>query len=271
MISHKLTNTNPRSHGITLCVLASGSRGNAIYISDHNTSILIDAGLSGIEIQRRMESRGIDPKQIDAIVVSHEHRDHIQGVGILARRFGLTVYMSEDTCKAAAPIVGKVENIQHFECGTGFSIGQLFLHPFSVSHDSVDPAGFTVKTSSAKIGIATDLGIATAMVKTHLKNCNSLILEANHDPAMLENGPYPWPLKQRVQGRSGHLSNHASKNLLREIEHHNLTHIVLAHLSETNNTPEKALAEVSGAITLCNPDISVARQEECGELLHVTT
>ncbi|MBW2634650.1 MAG: MBL fold metallo-hydrolase, partial [Deltaproteobacteria bacterium] len=127
--------------------------------------------------------------------------------------------------------------------------------------------GFTISRNGQKIGIATDLGIATAMVKQNLKGCNLLILEANHDPEMLMNGPYPWPLKQRIKGRTGHLSNQASGELLSELKHDKLQHVILAHLSETNNTPAKALREVGPALEGCQARIHVATQDLCGELL----
>ena len=224
---------------LAVCTLASGSKGNATYISDGNTSILVDAGLSGIEIKRRLASQNLAPNDLDAIIVSHEHTDHVRGVGILSRRYKLPVYINHQTQKAALQL-GSLHEVIPFECGTTFNIRNLTIHPFSISHDAQDPAGFTIGQNGTTIGIATDLGIATAMVKEHLKHCELLILEANHDPTMLETGPYPWPLKQRIKSRTGHLSNPASKNLLAELQHENLQHIILAHLSEINNTPQKA-------------------------------
>lgn len=256
-------------YNFQICILASGSRGNAVYVSDGSTSILIDAGLSGIEIERRLNSKGLYPEDLDAILVSHEHTDHIQGVGVLSRRFNLPVYMSSKTEKAAIPQLGNVRVIKNFECGSPFMIKDLFIHPFSISHDAKDPSGFTVNRNGTKIGIATDLGIATSMVKEHLKGCSLLILEANHDEDMLINGPYPWPIKQRIKSRTGHLSNEASKNLLKELQHDRLKYVTLAHLSQTNNTPQKALSEVSRAITRCNAQLDVATQDECGALLRL--
>ncbi|NNK84792.1 MAG: MBL fold metallo-hydrolase, partial [Desulfobacterales bacterium] len=157
-----------------VCMLASGSKGNAIFISDGSTSILVDAGLSGIEIQRRLDTKGLCPEDLDAIIVSHEHSDHIQGVGVLSRRFDLPVYISHQT-KEASPQIGSICNLKYFECGTAFSINSLCLHPFSISHDAIDPAGFTVEKNGTKIGIATDLGISTLMVKEHLRGCDLLI------------------------------------------------------------------------------------------------
>jgi phosphoribosyl 1,2-cyclic phosphodiesterase len=253
---------------LAICTLASGSKGNATYISNSHTSILIDAGLSGVEIQRRLTSRGLDPADLDAIIVSHEHSDHIKGVGILSRRYKLPVYINQSTHTASAEL-GRLHEIKPFECGTPFSICDLSIHPFSISHDAEDPAGFTIGCNGTQMAIATDLGIATAMVKEHLKQCSLLILEANHDPQMLETGPYPWPLKQRIQSRVGHLSNTDSKKLLTELQHANLQHVVLAHLSEINNTPQKAFAEVSLALTRCKAELSVADQYTSGPVIYL--
>lgn len=251
-----------------LCVLASGSRGNCIYLSSGSTSVLFDVGLSGVEIERRMKSRGLDPNALDAIVVSHEHGDHIRGVGVLSRRFGLPVHAAPETLSASKSPTGKIETIRHFECGRSFAINDLAIHPFSVSHDAAAPAGFTIRTGACKIGIATDLGIATAMVRQHLKDCTHLVLEANHDPLMLEKGPYPWPTKQRVSGRTGHLSNESAKDLLMDIIHDKLERVILAHISQTNNTPEKALSVVAERCGRYPVQFSLGFQDVCGETLY---
>lgn len=255
-----------RADSLSVCVLASGSKGNAIYVSDGASAVLVDAGLSGKAIERRMRERGLDPAGLSAILVSHEHTDHIQGVGVLSRRYQLPVYIGRSTLEAA-PRLGRLHETSFFECGCDFSVGGLQVHPFSISHDAADPAGFTFQCNGTKIGIATDLGIATAMVKERLKACSLVVLEANHDPDMLMGGPYPWPLKQRIKSRSGHLSNEDSRTLLGEIQHEKLSHVVLAHLSETNNTPDAAYRTVAPALTRCTPQLSVALQDRCGELI----
>lgn len=256
-------------YNLAVCILASGSRGNATFVSSGSTSILIDAGLSGIEIERRLKSKGLSPKDLDAILVSHEHTDHIQGVGVLSRRFNLPVYINSKTQGAAFPQIGKVHDVKNFACGSTFLINDLAIHPFSISHDAEDPVGFTLNQNGTTIGIATDLGIVTAMVKEHLKGCDLLILEANHDEDMLINGPYPWSVKQRVKSRTGHLSNAASKQLLNEIQHDRLKHVILAHLSETNNTPQKAVDEVGKALNRNNVQLDVAVQHECSALFRI--
>ena len=251
---------------LTVCVLASGSKGNAIYVSDGQTAFLIDAGLSGVEIERRLGSRGLAPDRLQAIVVSHEHADHINGVGVLSRRYRLPVYLNRKTAGAAKRI-GRLHRVNTFDCGTVFHIDNLHIHPFSLSHDAEDPAGFTVQTNGIKIGLATDLGVATAMVTEHLKGCRALILEANHDTRMLIDGPYPWPLKQRIQSRLGHLSNTDSRQLLCDVAHADLEHVILAHLSETNNTPDTALNAIAPALTGTRTRLEVAVQDRCTEIV----
>jgi phosphoribosyl 1,2-cyclic phosphodiesterase len=252
---------------LSVSVLASGSRGNATYISDGHTAILIDAGLSGVEIQRRMARKGLNPNNLDAILVSHEHADHIHGVGVLSRRFGLKVYINDGTRQASGKALGKLSEICPFSCGCTFAIGSLSVHPFSISHDAEDPAGFSISCNGVKVGLATDLGIATSVVKTHLRDCDILILEANHDPQMLIDGPYPWPLKQRIRGRSGHLSNDDTVVLLETIRHDRLAHVILAHLSEENNTPEKVERAVKNALNGAGTEIHVASQSSGSSVL----
>lgn len=254
--------------GISLCTLASGSKGNAIYISDGCTRLLVDAGVSAREIERRMGQRGLAPGELDGLLVSHEHSDHIRGVSVLSRRYKLPVYLTKGT-RLAAGRLGELYDTRVFECGTGFQVNSLSIHPFSISHDARDPAGFAVASNGRRIGIATDLGRASAMVAHHLSACELIVLEANHDERMLEQGPYPWYLKQRIRSRSGHLSNLESKNLLAHIHHADLQYVVLAHLSETNNTPEKALADVTPAIADSRTKIIVASQQSPGPILRV--
>lgn len=255
--------------GLGFCVLASGSRGNCVYVSDGDTAVIIDAGLSGVEIERRLLARELDPAGIDAIVVTHEHGDHIQAVGVLARRYGLPVYLTRGTGQAAAAHLGRIDRVVHFEAGRTFDINRLTLHPFRLPHDAADPAGFTVEAGGVRLGLATDLGVAPAMIRTHLTGCQALILEANHDPRMLAEGPYPWPLKQRIAGRTGHLSNDDTRALLAQVRHAGLHHVVLAHLSETNNTPASALNAVSQALGSCRARLTVARQNAPAPLIRL--
>ncbi len=249
----------------TICPLASGSRGNSLFISWGDNAILIDAGLSGIEIERRLKSRNLSPESLTAIIVTHEHSDHIRGVGILSRRYNIPVYINENTYKQAASL-GRLASLEFFQCGKNFKIDTLKISPFTISHDAVDPAGFTLNYNGTKIGIATDLGIATNLVKEHLKDCSFLYLESNHDPDMLINGPYPWHLKQRIKGRQGHLSNKASQELLKELINDDLKHVILAHLSEENNTPEKACNAAEIALQNSGIAIEIAMPHKPGNL-----
>ena len=256
--------------GLSVCVLGSGSKGNAIYVTDGSTSVLIDAGLSGKEIQRRMDIRGLSMEGVDAIVISHEHSDHIKGAGVLSRRFKLPVYINEKTYLAGEQIIGKPHDLNIMDCGTSFYINDLKLHPFSTSHDAADPSGFSIEKNGTKIGLATDLGVASLVVKEHLRRSNLLIIESNHDPVMLiENDNYPWQLKQRVKSRKGHLANEEMSCLLAELIHDRLHHVILAHLSEENNTPDLAMKSALRVLEGSAARLCVACQHEPGEIIRV--
>ncbi|OQY00735.1 MAG: MBL fold metallo-hydrolase [Desulfobacteraceae bacterium 4572_130] len=255
---------------LSICPLASGSQGNSIFVSARNTSILIDAGLSGIELEKRMSAKGLSIKQISAIIITHEHTDHVKGAGILSRRFNIPVYINKRTCQAASKKLGKLDFVQYFNCGKLFKIGNLTINPFSISHDAADPTALTIKYQNIKIGFVTDLGVATNLVKEHLKACSLLYLEANHDPEMLMlNNSYPWALKQRIKGRKGHLSNQAAEKLISEISSKTLEYIILSHLSEQNNTPEKALQTVTQSLNTSHVSFNVARPDKPGNIIHL--
>ncbi|MCP3875039.1 MAG: MBL fold metallo-hydrolase [Desulfobacteraceae bacterium] len=255
-----------KNSSFSVCPLASGSKGNSLFVSCNNSSILIDAGLSGVEIERRLSAVNIDPQSLTGIIITHEHSDHIKGAGVLSRRFNLPLYISQKTYQAAKSI-GKIDDLYFFECGTPFKIDQIHVSPFSISHDAKDPAGLTMESNGYKIGIATDLGIATNLVKDHLKNSNILYLESNHDPDMLINGPYPWFLKQRIKGRTGHLSNMDAKILVSELKTDRLKHVILAHLSEENNCPKKAAKEVLKSLNASNIELHVAGPNQPGKVI----
>jgi len=252
---------------VSVCTLASGSKGNCIYISTADKAILVDAGLSGREIEYRMRQRDLSPQTLQAIIVSHEHSDHIRGVGVLARRYSVPVFMSRETACAAQSSLGRLPSCCHFEPGMPFTIAPFSIHPFNVSHDAVDPVGFTIAMNGCRIGVATDLGIATGLVEEHLKGCHLLVIEANHDLEMLINGPYPWHLKQRIKGRNGHLSNDAAEALLRTVISNDLRYVVLGHLSETNNTSTLALKSVKKAVSGHHVHVVVAEQDRCGPVI----
>ena len=255
-----------KNNSFFVCPLASGSRGNCLFVSCKNFPILIDAGLSGIEIQRRLNAVNFEPESLKAIIITHEHSDHVKGAGILSRRYNIPVYITQKTWNACSNL-GEIENLQFFECGRSFKINQIEINPFSISHDAIDPVGLTLEFETHKLGIATDLGIATSLVKDHLQNSTVLYLESNHDPDMLINGSYPWHLKQRIKGRTGHLSNIDARDLIKELKADNLKHVILAHLSEENNTPQKAAAEVFKGLNGSNITLHVAKPDQPGKLI----
>lgn len=227
--------------------LFSGSSGNAVYVETATTRVLIDAGQSGKTISAALEEAcGRSLRDLDGLLLTHGHRDHITGVGVLARRYHLPVYATEGTWCELDHLPGTIEEEQkHYICAQhSFQIGALKIEPFPVSHDAMEPVGFLLSEGGKTLGIATDSGVFTAQMERALANVNALILEANHDLEMLKNGPYPWPLKKRISGVRGHLSNdRAAHGLLRILG--KATHkVLLAHLSAENNDPALALHTV---------------------------
>jgi phosphoribosyl 1,2-cyclic phosphodiesterase len=247
-------------------VLGSGSRGNSILLETSETRILIDAGFSGRQIESRLRAIGVEPDTITALVITHEHRDHTQGMGIYARRWKVPIYIARATANSCSDLFNGKEKVHHYEAKRPFDIGDLRVEPFLTVHDAIDPIGVTVRqrTSGLKVGIATDLGTPTVSVRHALQRCDLLILEANHDEVMLRTGPYPWSLKARIAGRHGHLSNRASAELGAELLHPGLAGIVLAHLSQDCNEPELAAEVVGTALRKKGYDalIKVADQDE---------
>jgi len=241
------------------CVLGSGSRGNCTFIEHGKIRLLIDAGFSGREISRRLALVNRSPEDLTAIVVTHEHGDHISGVGVLSRRYKLPVYANYGTHLASEARVKKLCNRVEFGTGEGFVIDDLEIHPFQVSHDTADPVGFVVSDASSSLGYCTDTGRVTKLINHHLRKCRALILEANHDPQMLMDGPYPMPLKQRVRSSQGHLANGDAARFLAELAHSSFVQqVVLAHLSETNNRPEIVLAWVQRELKSLDPSFTLA-------------
>jgi len=227
-----------------VCVLGSGSKGNCTLVESGRTTLLIDAGFSGVEIKRRLAAIGRGPDEITAILVTHEHNDHISGVGVMSRRSSIPVYANPATHSASEKRVGKLFSAVDFGTGEKFSMGDLEIHPFRVSHDTADPVGFVITDGKVSMGYCTDTGKVTTLIEHHLKRCNLLVLESNHDPKMLRDGPYPLYLQQRVRSNQGHLANEDAAKLLKKLTNGKLRHVVLAHLSEVNNLPELALRSV---------------------------
>lgn len=249
---------------VRICLLASGSRGNALYIESAQSRILIDAGLSARELIRRLDGIGVRGDDLDALLVTHEHGDHCQGIGPLSRRYHLPVYLHSET-RRELPSLGRIDEINEFSSGDVFNLKDLRITAFPITHDAAAPVGFTVETVEGKIGLATDLGIATRLVQERLKDCRVLVLEANHDEELLRDGPYPWPLKQRIRSNHGHLSNSMSAELLSGLVSAKLEAVFLAHLSETNNRPElawQAARNVLDRQNVCSPQLVVGSQEQ---------
>jgi phosphoribosyl 1,2-cyclic phosphodiesterase len=222
-------------------VLASGSSGNAALLATAHTRILLDAGLSMKELGRRLALIGEDFDRLDAILITHEHSDHVSGLPVLARskKVRAPIYLTRLT----APAIdwGECEpRLEPFQAGASFSIGDIEVNSFSVPHDALDPVGFCFEAHGVRIGVVTDLGYIPASVKYHLRRTDLLLLEANHDLDMLKVGPYPWSVKQRVMSRVGHLSNLVMSEYLTEDFDGDGTHLILGHLSEQNNHPEIA-------------------------------
>ena len=223
-------------YDFSLTVLGSGSSGNCSLISCEQTHLLIDAGFSGKEVCRRMLLAGFAPEDLTAILVTHEHGDHIQSVHTLSNKFSVPIFCTEGTFTTA--IQGKRFFDWHEVIpGRSFSIGPMSIHPITLPHDAADPIGFRVECNGRKLAHLTDFGYVTGLICESLKGCDILVVEANHDLEMLKAGPYPWMLKQRIASRLGHLSNEAFYEMLPEILHDDVSHMILAHMSDTNNDP----------------------------------
>ncbi len=222
-------------------VLASGSKGNSIFVRSRDTGIILDAGVSMKRILSALDELGQPHSLIKAVIVSHEHTDHSRSAGALSRKLKVPMFISADTYSYCAHRLGKVEHYLHyFETGIDFNIGNILVRPFYSSHDAVDSSNFCFEYDERKLGVALDLGFAHRLTLQKLKDVNTLILESNHDHEMLINGPYDWQLKQRVSSNLGHLSNEEAIGLISQVMHEGLRNVVLAHLSEQNNTPELA-------------------------------
>lgn len=231
--------------GLQVCVLASGSSGNCIYVGNEDTRILIDAGVSCKVICSRLEEIGIDPASIQALCVTHEHIDHHAGLAVLHRKFGVPLFGNAGTIEGLNRAVkhrGLPWNI--FTTGQDFRVGSLLVEPFRIPHDSYDPVAFVVGDADSRVGVCTDLGLATDLVRERLRDCDVIVLETNHDEDLVLASARPWSLKQRILGHKGHLSNRKAAELLGEIASPRLRAVYLAHLSQDCNRPHLALETV---------------------------
>lgn len=232
------------------CTLASGSSGNGHLLVSGGETLLIDAGFSGKQIQQRMADIAVDPATLTGILISHEHSDHIQGAGILSRRFDLPIYANAATWSAMEHKLGKVASRHQrlFESTKPFAIGSIGVTPYLLSHDAAEPVGFALETEGRKICIATDLGCIPHGFYELMQNADLVIMESNHDVDMLQVGNYPYPLKRRILSDLGHLSNETAANAIVEMVRRNVKSVLLAHLSRENNFPALALSTVTGIL-----------------------
>ncbi len=258
--------------------IASGSSGNCICIGSDRTHILVDAGISGKRIEAGMNALDLSLRDASAILITHEHADHISGLGVLARRYQLPIYATPKTLDAImmTKSIGTIDPdlLHEVTPDEDFLIGDLTIQAMRTKHDAADPVAYTAKTVSAdgqekKVAVVTDLGCYDDYILSHLKNLDAILLEANHDIHMLQVGSYPYPLKQRILGDYGHLSNERSGQLLSDILHDNMKHIFLGHLSLENNVPELAYETVRLEVTLGDTPyrgsdfpIEIARRDE---------
>ena len=242
------------------CILASGSKGNSIFVETDAVRVLIDVGLSARQIENRLRQIDIPPESINAVVLTHDHNDHVRGVGVFARRFRVPVYGHPQTLDNITYLFRGQETLRPWNAP--FQIEDLQFTPFPLSHDSDPTVGYSIEHHGRRLVICTDLGVVTPVVKTHVAQANALLLESNHDPEMLMRGPYPWHLKERIASRVGHLSNHNAGVLLREVLNGKLNHVILGHLSEENNRPELARETVLDYVGYTfNDQLSVIEQK----------
>ncbi|MBI2424496.1 MAG: MBL fold metallo-hydrolase [Candidatus Hydrogenedentes bacterium] len=229
-------------------LLSSGSSGNATLISSGSAKILIDNGLSYKQLNERAARVGVSLEELSAVLITHEHSDHVNGCGVLQRKTGVPIYMTAATQRHLPLSVGKLDPVRTFEAGDRFEIGDLSIHSFSVAHDAVDPVSFTVESNGAKFGLATDLGHISHLVRQRLAHSHALVLESNYCPEMLRLGEYPAQVQQRIRGRLGHLSNQDMSSLLDDLMHDSLQTVVLVHISQNNNSPERAHLMAQGVL-----------------------
>jgi len=243
-------------------LLGSGSKGNATLIEHGSTRVLVDCGFSVREIERRMARLGVETASLSAILVTHEHNDHIGGVGALARKYAVPVWLTAGTERSAATRLGELPQSHWLNCHSEFAVKDLQVTPFPVPHDAREPCQFVFTDGARRLGILTDTGRSTQHIERQLTACDALILESNHDNEMLRNGPYPPRLQARVGGDLGHLSNEQAGDILRRLDCSSLQHLVAAHLSEKNNLPEIAVRVLSEALG-CEPEwVALADQEQ---------
>lgn len=244
---------------LRFALLGSGSRGNAALVASQKTLLMVDCGFSLTETERRLARLGVSAEDIDATLVTHEHSDHIAGVGKLARRYGMPVWMTHGTHRACKD--RNVPGLAFVNPHQSFAIGDIEIQPYPVPHDAHEPCQYVFSHRGQRLGVLSDSGAITPHICEQLGGCDALLLECNHDPDMLASGPYSMTLKQRVAGPLGHLSNSQSASLLMKLDTDAMQHIAITHISETNNTPALARAAVASALDQHPARISLADQD----------
>ena len=256
-----------------VAVLGSGSSGNATLVRGGNTRILVDAGFSARDLVRRLELLGVEPEEVVAIVVTHDHGDHTRGMGVFARKHGTAIWMTERTRDACRKLLRGTEDVRLYRPGRAFTVGDVRVEPFLTVHDAADPVGVALvdECTGLRMGVATDLGRPTAQIRHALGRCDLLILEANHDEVLLHTSDYPWSVKRRIASSHGHLSNQAAARFAVELLHPRLAGVILAHLSHECNRPELARRVVGTAMHKAGwkGHLDVARQDEPTDWLDV--
>ena len=245
---------------IRFAFLGSGSRGNALLIETSHVRVLLDCGFAARETERRLTLLGVDPETVTAILLTHEHGDHMRGVGAMARRYQLPVWMTPGTYHGAS--YGALIDLNLIDCHAGpFAIGDLSILPFPVPHDSREPCQFLFSNAGQRLGVLTDTGHITPHITHTLQGCDSLILEFNHDPGMLVNGPYPRALQARVGGTHGHLNNLQAVQLLEQLTTVGLSQLVASHISEKNNSQDLVKSLIASQLPDMEAQLSFASQD----------
>ncbi|MDO5540049.1 MAG: MBL fold metallo-hydrolase [Eubacteriales bacterium] len=239
---------------MNLCSIASGSSGNCIYAGTEEGSLLIDVGISAKQVQIGLETIDRSPREIDGILITHEHSDHISGIGVMSRKYGIPIYGTAGTIEAVKKCksLGKIDEglFRPVQADKSFAIKDMEIHPFRISHDAAEPVAYRVNSGDKSVAVVTDLGVYNDYTISNLKGLDAVLLEANHDVRMLQAGIYPYYLKQRILGERGHLSNENAGRLLCSILHDNLKNIFLGHLSKENNYDALAYETVCTEVTL---------------------
>ncbi len=263
-----------------LCSIASGSSGNCIYVGSDQTHLLVDTGISKKRIDAGLKELGVTGEEIQGILITHEHVDHIQGLGVFSRKYKVPIYATPGTIRGiqSCTTIGEMPEglLNTIHTDERFTLGDIEIEPFQISHDANEPSGYRMECGGKAVAVATDLGKYDTYIVSKLQKLNAILLEANHDIHMLEVGPYPYHLKRRVMGDKGHLSNELSGRLLCDILHDELKHIVLGHLSKENNYPRLAYETVKLEVTLGNNkyrgedlDLTVAKRDSISEIITV--